>query len=233
MSLMSAELSGLLVPNFRTLFIIDEIKEHPGHPMPADPPTAAVLQMARRQGLLRPLDLEEAGIPRVYLTRLARSGALEKVGRGLYRLADRPLSEHESLVLVASRVPQAVFCLLTALQFHGLTTQLPRQVWIAMPRGSHAPKIDYPPLRMVQATGPAYSEGIETHVLDRTEVRIYGVAKTVADCFKHRNTIGIDVAIEALKEARERKSVTADSLWHYAKVCRVNNVMRPYLEALQ
>lgn len=233
MSLVPAELSGPFVPNFRTLFIINEIAEQSNHPMPADRPTAAVLQMARRQALLRPLDLEAAGIPRVYLTRLARSGALEKVGHGLYRLADHALSEHESLVLVASRVPQAVFCLLTALQFHGLTTQLPRQVWIAMPRGSHAPRIDYPPLRMIQATGPAYSEGIETHVLDRTEVRVYGIAKTVADCFKHRNKIGLDVAIEALKEARERNNVTADSLCHYAKVCRVNNVMRPYLEALQ
>ena len=233
MSLVSARLSDLHVPNLRTLCIINEIKEQSDHSMPADAPVATVLQMARRQGLLRPLDLEEAGIPRVYLTRLARSGALEKVGRGLYRLADRPLSEHESLVMVASRVPQAVFCLLTALQFHGLTTQLPRQVWIAMPRGSHAPRIDYPPLRMIQATGPAYSEGVEIHILDQTEVRIYGIAKTVADCFKHRNKIGLDVAIEALKEARERKNVTADSLWHYAKVCRVNNVMRPYLEALQ
>lgn len=201
--------------------------------MPADPPAAAVLKMARRRGLLRPLDVEEAGIPRAYLTRLVRSGTLEKVGRGLYRLAGHPLSEHESLVLVASRVPQAVFCLLTALQFHGMTTQLPRQVWIAMPRGSHTPRIDYPPLRMIQATGPVYSEGIEAHTLDRTEVRIYGIAKTVADCFKHRNKIGLDVAIEALKEARERKHVTVDSLWYYAKVCRVNNVMRPYLEVLQ
>lgn len=201
--------------------------------MPADSPAAAVVQMARRRGLLRPLDVEEAGIPRAYLTRLVRSGTLEQVGRGLYRLAGHPLSEHESLVLVASRVPQAVFCLLTALQFHGLTTQLPRQVWIAMPRGSHTPRIEYPPLRMIQATGAVYSEGIETHTLDRTKVRIYGVAKTVADCFKHRSKIGLDVAIEALKEARVRKHITADSLWYYAKVCRVSNVMRPYLEALQ
>lgn len=201
--------------------------------MSADSPASTVLQMARRQGLLRSLDLEKAGIPRVYLTRLTSSGALEKVGRGLYRLADQPLSANESLVLVASRAPQAVFCLLTALQFHGLTTQLPRQVWITMPRGSHTPRIDYPPLRMIQATGPAYSEGVEQHVIDRTEVRIYGIAKTVADCFKHRNKIGLDVAIEALKEARERRDITADSLWRYAKACRVSNVMRPYLEALQ
>lgn len=189
--------------------------------------------MARQKGLLRPVDLKEAGIPRVYLSRLTTSGVLEKMGRGAYRLIDSPLSEHESLVLIASKVPQAVFCLLTALQFHELTTQLPRQVWITMPRGSHAPRIAYPPIRMIQASGDAYAQGVEVHVLDQVEVRVYGVAKTVADCFKHRNKIGLDVALEALKEARTHKGVGTDSLWHYAKICRVSNVMRPYLEALQ
>ena len=192
-----------------------------------------LLRLARRDGLLRPRDLDEAGIPRVYLTRLLQSGALERVGRGLYRAADTEFSEHESLVLVARKVPQAVFCLLTALQFHRLTTQLPRQVWIAMPTGSHRPRIGYPPLRMIQASGPAYSEGVELHDVDAMRVRVYGIAKTVADCFKHRSKVGLDVAIEALKEARGRKGVTSDSLWHYAKVCRVSNIMRPYLEALQ
>lgn len=201
--------------------------------MPRDAHTDHLLRIARQKGLLRPVDLHEAGIPRVYLTRLTTNGVLEKIGRGAYRLIDSPLSEHESLVLIASKVPQAVFCLLTALQFHELTTQLPRQVWIAMPRGSHAPRIEYPPIRMIQASGDAYSQGIEVHVLDQVEVRVYGIAKTVADCFKHRNKIGLDVALEALKEARTRKGIGTDSLWHYAKICRVSNVMRPYLEALQ
>ncbi|MDX9945453.1 MAG: hypothetical protein RBS35_11770, partial [Azonexus sp.] len=128
---------------------------------------------------------------------------------------------------------QAVFCLLTALQFHELTTQLPRQIWIAMPRGSHTPRIDYPPIKMVQFAGDAYSTGIEEVERDRTTLRVYSVAKTVADCFKHRSKIGLDVALEALKETRKKGKASADDLWHYAKLCRVANVMRPYLEAIE
>ena len=129
-------------------------------------------------------------------------------------------------------MPQAVFCLLTALQFHGLTTQLPRQVWLAMPRGSHAPRIDYPPIRMVQYSGQSYSQGIEVFERDQVLLRVYSVAKTVVDCFKHRSAIGLDVALEALKEARAGQRASADELWRFAKICRVANVMRPYLEAI-
>jgi predicted transcriptional regulator of viral defense system len=192
-----------------------------------------LLHLAHRKGLLRPIDLDEMGVPRMYLTRLTASGRLERIGRGLYRLPDSRLSEHESLAAIATKVPQAVFCLLSALQFHELTTQLPRQVWVAMPRGSHTPKIDYPPVRMVQFSGDAYTQGIEIHERDQVKLRVYSVAKTIADCFKHRNKIGLDVALEALKDARARNMVSADDLWHYAKVCRVANVMRPYLEALE
>jgi predicted transcriptional regulator of viral defense system len=192
-----------------------------------------ILDLARQKGILRASDLQSLGAPRVELTRLAARGQLEKVGRGLYRLPDAEASENESLIAIAVKVPQAVFCLLTALQFHELTTQLPRQVWIAMPRGSHAPKIDYPPVKMIQFTGEAGSAGIETFERDQIQLRIYGVAKTIADCFKHRNKVGLDVALEALKEARAKKKVTADELWHFAKICRVANVMRPYLEALE
>ncbi len=192
-----------------------------------------LLDLVRQKGLLRPVDLMTHGIPRVYLTRLVANGELERVGRGLYRVASTDLSENETLAQVAVRVPQAVFCLLTALQFHGLTTQLPRQVWIAVPRGHHAPKIDYPPVRRVQYTGFSYSEGVEIHLRDQVELRVYGVAKTIADCFKHRNKIGLDVALEALKEALRQKKTSADALWHYAKICRVANVMRPYLEAFE
>jgi predicted transcriptional regulator of viral defense system len=167
------------------------------------------------------------------LTRLTASGQLERVGRGLYRLPGAEVSEHETLANVAAKAPQAVFCLLTALQFHGLTTQLPRQVWIALPHGSRAPRLDYPPLKMVQFTGAAYSEGIELHERDGVPLRVYSVAKTVADCFKHRNKIGLDVALEALRDALAQKKVGADALWRYAQICRVANVMRPYLEATQ
>jgi len=202
--------------------------------MPTQPShTDRLLQLVQQKGLLRPSDLAGLGIPRVYLTRLTAAGRLEKAGRGLYRLAETTLSENESLAIVAARVPQAVFCLLTALQFHGLTTQLPRQVWIALPQGSHAPRIDYPPIKLIQYTGDAYTQGIETHRIDQVDLRMYSVAKTVADCFKHRNKIGLDVALEALKDARSQKKASADDLWRYAKICRVANVMRPYLEAVE
>lgn len=201
--------------------------------MLADTHTQRVLGLASRKGLLRASDLDAIEAPRVVLTRLTAAGLLDKVGRGLYRLPSHPGSEHESLATVATKVPQAVFCLLTALQFHELTTQLPRQIWIAMPRGSHVPRIDYPPIRMVQMTGEVYSKGIETVERDGVKLRVYGVAKTVADCFKHRNKIGLDVALEALKDARARRKASSDELWRYAKICRVANVMRPYMEAVE
>ena len=189
-------------------------------------------ELLAQKGIVRPMDLEAIGIPRAVLTRMAAAGEVERIGRGLYRLPTLG-SEHDSLIAVATKVPQAVFCLLTALQFHELTTQLPRQIWIAMPRGSHTPRIDYPPIKMVQFAGDAYSTGIEEVERDRTTVRVYCVAKTVADCFKHRSKIGLDVALEALKETRKKGKASADDLWHYAKLCRVANVMRPYLEAIE
>lgn len=194
--------------------------------------THRVLDLLSQKGMLRPVDLEEVGIPRAVLTRMRIAGQVEKIGRGLYRLPSMG-SENESLAAVATRAPQAVFCLLTALQFHELTTQLPRQVWIAMPRGSHTPKIDYPPVKMVQFAREAYSAGIVQVERDQVKLKVYCPAKTVADCFKHRNRIGLDVALEALKEARAREKATADELWRYAKICRVANVMRPYLEAIE
>ena len=201
-----------------------------------------VLDLARQKGLLRPKDLDAIGAPRIVLTRLHTAGLLDKIGRGLYCLPDHSWTEHGGLAAITTKVPQAVFCLLTALQFHELTTQLPRQNWIAMsdpvPDRSRlqpadaAPRIDYPPIRMVQMTGEVYTAGIEEHQRDGVNLRIYGVAKTVADCFKHRNKIGLDVALEALKDARAQRKATVDELWRYAKICRVANIMRPYLEAI-
>ena len=192
-----------------------------------------VLDLLQKRGMLRASELDAQGVPRVVLSRLTASGRLEHVGRGLYRLAGSDPSEHESLAMVAVKVPQAVFCLLTALQFHDLTTQLPRQIWLAMPRGSHTPHIDYPPVKMVQMARDAYSSGVEEHDRDGVTLRVYGIAKTVVDCFKHRNKIGLDVALEALKDVRARRLASADDLWHYAKICRMANVMRPYLEATE
>lgn len=191
-----------------------------------------VLALASQKGLLRASDLDAIDAPRIVLTRLTAAGLLQKVGRGLYRLPHVQASEHESLVTVATKVPQAVFCLLTALQFHELTTQLPRQVWIAMPRGSHAPRVGYPPIKMVQFTGEAYTAGVEEVERDGVALRIYGVAKTVADCFKHRHKIGLEVALEALKDARASNKASVDDIWRHAEVCRVTNVMRPYLESV-
>lgn len=200
--------------------------------MSPDTHNQRVLSLVRQKGLLRASDLDAINAPRVVLTRLTTTGLLERVGRGLYRLPDSYGSEHESLVTVATKVPQAVFCLLTALQFHELTTQLPRQIWIAMPRGSHAPRLDYPPIKMVQFTGEAYTAGVEEVERDGVTLRVYGVAKTVADCFKHRNKIGLDVALEALKDARSRNKASVDDIWRNAQICRVANVIRPYLESI-
>lgn len=200
--------------------------------MSADTRSQRVLDLASRKGLLRAGDLDAIGAPRVILTRMTAAGLLDRVGRGLYRLPGHPVSEHEGIVVVAAKAPQAVFCLLTALQFHGLTTQLPRQIWIAMPRGSRAPRIDWPPIRMVQMTGDAHAAGIEEHLRDGVTLRVYSAAKTVVDCFKHRNKIGLDVAMEALKDACRARKASVDDLWRYAKVCRVANVMLPYMEVV-
>jgi predicted transcriptional regulator of viral defense system len=199
-----------------------------------DMDTAAnkLIDLVRNQGLIRPRDLAPLGIPRVSLTRAVRRGELERIGRGLYGLPGRPVSTHGSLAEVARRVPKGVVCLLSALRFHGLTTQAPFEVWLAIENKAIAPKLDYPPLRIVRFSGAALTEGVEEHVVDGVMVRVTGVAKTVADCFKYRNKIGLDVALEALREAWHGKCMTSNNLWRYAKVCRVANVMRPYLDSL-
>lgn len=199
-----------------------------------DMDTAAnkLIDLVRNQGLIRPRDLAPLGIPRVSLTRAVRRGELERIGRGLYGLPGRPVSAHGSLAEVARRVPKGVVCLLSALRFHGVTTQAPFEVWLAIENKAIAPKLDYPPLRIVRFSGAALTEGVEEHVVDGVTVRVTGVAKTVADCFKYRNKIGLDVALEALREAWREKRMTSDDLWRYAKVCRVANVMRPYHESL-
>ncbi|WP_432261710.1 type IV toxin-antitoxin system AbiEi family antitoxin domain-containing protein [Cupriavidus sp. TMH.W2] len=201
--------------------------------MPPNTQAQRVLDLISRKGMLRPGDLDNIEVPRIVLTRMVGAGLLEKVDRGIYRLPNNPGSEHESLIAIATRAPQAVFCVLTALQFHGLTTQLPREIWIAMPRGSHVPRIEFPPIKMIQVAEDAYSAGIEVIERDGVPLRIYSAARTVADCFKHRNKVGLDVALEALKDARAQRKASADDLWRYAKICRVANVMRPYLELVE
>ena len=191
-----------------------------------------LVDLVRSQGLIRPCDLAPLGIPRISLTRAVRRGQLERIGRGLYGLPGREVSAHGSLAEVARRVPRGVVCLLSALRFHGLTTQAPFEVWLAIENKAMAPKLNYPPLRIVRFSGAALTDGIEEHVVDGVTVRVTGVAKTVADCFKYRNKIGLDVALEALREAWHEKRMTSEELWRYAQVCRVANVMRPYLDSL-
>jgi predicted transcriptional regulator of viral defense system len=191
-----------------------------------------VLHLASERGAVRTRDLADHRIPRAVLSRLVKSGRLTQVSRGLYALPDHPRSEQHQLAEIAVRSTQGVFCLLTALRFHELTTQSPHQIWLAIPNKAHAPKLDYPPLRILRFSGAALTQGVETHMVDGVSVRVYSVAKTVADCFKYRNKIGLDVALEALRESRREKRATNDELWRYAKVCRVTNVMRPYMEAL-
>jgi len=191
-----------------------------------------ILDLARHKGLLRPRDVEACGYSRMALSTLARQGKLTRLCRGLYALPDRPVSEHTTLAELASKHPNALVCLLSALQFHGLTTQSPFEVWVAIANKARAPKMDYPPLRIVRFSGDALTEGVEEHQVEGVTVRVTGVAKTVADCFKYRNKIGLDVALEALREAWNAKRVKMDDLWRCAQVCRVANVMRPYLEAL-
>ncbi|HEY2343067.1 MAG TPA: type IV toxin-antitoxin system AbiEi family antitoxin domain-containing protein [Chthoniobacteraceae bacterium] len=192
----------------------------------------SILRLSRRAGLLRPRDLEREGVPRVYLQRMVRRGLLVKRGRGLYGLPDAEVTEHHSLAQIAKRIPQCVVCLLSALRYHSLTTQTPFEVWVALVRGARSPRGDEPKLHVVRFSGAAMNAGIEIKTIENVSVRIYGVAKTVADCFKFRNKIGIDVAIEALRESWRRKRCTMDELWRFARVCRVANVMRPYLEML-
>jgi predicted transcriptional regulator of viral defense system len=191
-----------------------------------------VLDLAAERGLIRPRDLTERGLPTVALTRLVRHGRLQRVGRGLYSLPDRPVSEHNALAEVARKHPQAIVCLLSALRFHDLTTQSPFEVWLAIPNKARAPKMDYPSLRIVRFSGAALTDGVEEYAIDGVPVRVTSVARTVADCFKFRNKIGLDVALEALQEAWRAKRVSMDDLWRYATLCRVTNVMRPYMESL-
>jgi predicted transcriptional regulator of viral defense system len=191
-----------------------------------------IQRLIRRAGTVRSKNLVAAGATRAELSRMVAAGALIRVARGLYAAPGYQSSEHGALAAVAKRAPGVLFCLLTALRFHDLTTQAPAEVWIAIGNKSHPPRLDYPPLRTVRFSAAALAAGVETRRVDGTPIRVTGVAKTVADCFKFRNKIGLDVALEALREARRAKRASADDLWRYAKLNRVANVMRPYLEAV-
>jgi len=178
-----------------------------------------VLDIANHQPLVRPRDLEAQGISREHLLRLYRRGLLRRIARGVY-------------TLVEATVPSGTICLLSALRFHGLTTQDPHEVWLAIGNKARRPAFDFPPVRTVRFSGLALSEGIEHHVVEGVRLAVYGAAKTVADCFKYRNKLGIDIAIEALRDSMKQRKTTIDEIHRYAKICRVARVIRPYLESI-
>lgn len=191
-----------------------------------------VRRLFAKQGVLRSRELESRGITRVDLARCVEEGVLVRVGRGLYATADHAPSEHHSLVQVAKRVPNAVFCLLTALRFHELTTQSPHEVWIALAENARKPSLDYPKLRVARFSKAALAAGVEQHRVEGVTIRVYSTAKTVADCFKYRNKVGIDVAVEALKDFTRKHRGGSNELARHARICRVARVMQPYLDAI-
>lgn len=192
----------------------------------------AALLVIRRLGVVRTADLAAHGIPRARLYSLVRNGAVERHGRGTYAAAGHSLTANHALVQVAKRSPRAVICLLTALRFHHLTTQHPAEVWVALAEKARAPRLDYPRLRIARFSGLALTEGVETHRIEGVSVRVYSAAKTVADCFKYRNKVGIDVAVEALRDFTRRHRGGANDLARFARICRVSRVMQPYLDAI-
>jgi predicted transcriptional regulator of viral defense system len=189
-----------------------------------------VLRIVEQRGHVHSRELTAGRIPRATLMRLVRAGRLEQVARGMYALPGRRHSRQHVLAEVAARSSRGVFCLLTALRFHGIDISPSTTTWLAIPNKARAPRSDRPPLKIVRFSGAALAEGVEQHVVDGVTIRVYSVAKTVADCFKFRNTIGLDLAVEALHEARRRKLATLHELQHYARVCRVTEVMRPHLD---
>jgi predicted transcriptional regulator of viral defense system len=189
-------------------------------------------RLARKKGVIRAKDAENAGISRVTLYRQCQAGHLKKIGKGLFALPDYPETEHLSLIEVANRAPNAVVCLLSALSFHGITTQIPSDIWVAVPRGSWVPSIQNPRLTVIIVSGAAFGHGIQEHIHNGVTLRVYSPAKTIADCFKFRNKVGLDVAIEALKEGWRKRMATMDELTEAARICRMERVMRPYMDAI-
>ncbi len=189
--------------------------------------------LVRRQHVIRTRDLDLARIPRNYLARLVQRGQLQKLERGIYTADSLPASEHTSLLEVSRRVPKAVICLLSALKFHEIGTQVPHEVWIAIDGKAWTPRITSPRVRIVRFSGNALRFEVQEKRVPGGKIQVFSPAKTVADCFKFRHKIGLDVALEALRDCYRQKKASMNELFEAAKVCRVANVMRPYLESLR
>jgi predicted transcriptional regulator of viral defense system len=213
------------VTNCMEMLIIPDDLEHMTQ-------TEQILTLMHTIGVLRPRDLDAKGIPRTHLRRMLASGLLASPSRGLYTLSDAEPTEQQSLIEVAKRVPHGVICLLSALQFHELTTQAPFEIWLAIGESARRPKVDYPPLRIVRFSQNSLNSGVVEHILEGIPVKVTTPAKTVADCFKYRNKIGLDVALESLRDCWKKKLATIDEIHQMAVVCRVSRVIRPYLESL-
>lgn len=192
-----------------------------------------LLEFAEKKKTFRASEIErELDLPRTYLARLVEEGLLERVGYGLYSLADGDFNQAQSWIEVAVKAPKGVLCLLSALAFHELTTQNPFEVWLAVPRDAHRPKIETVQTRLFRFAPKVYEAGIETHVTGGVEVKVYSAAKTVADCFYYRSMVGLDVAMEAMRDAWRMRKATMDELYHFAVVRNIKNVMLPYLNTL-
>ena len=200
--------------------------------MAGEPASLPTYKTGSAKGVLRSRELVENGLSRQRIKDLTEAGKLLRLGRGLYSLPDSPVTENHDLAQIAARVPQGVICLTSALQFHALTTASPWRVHLMLPRGARPPRIESPPLALTYASAASYQAGIEECRIEGIPVKVTSVAKTVADCFKYRSKIGLDVALEALKQALKEHRTTRAEIRRYAKVCRVENVMRPYIEAL-
>lgn len=187
--------------------------------------------LSSQSGAFRTGDALKAGIHPRTLYAMRDQGAIERLGRGMYRFADMPAMENPDLATVALKVPKGVICLISALSWHEMTSEIPHEIYLALPRGAEKPRLAYPPLRIFWFQSHAFEEGVEDYDVDGIRVRIYSPEKTLIDCFKYRNKIGLDVALEALKLYRQRKRFKADELMRFARICRVEKIMRPYLEA--
>jgi predicted transcriptional regulator of viral defense system len=191
-----------------------------------------VRNLFHQKGLVRMRDLRDAGVGSETVARLVREGAVTRVARGLYQLAEAVPDARRSFAEASALVPKGVTCLISALQFHELTLQMPSVVWIAIDRTGWKPKVEYPPIRFVRFSSRALREGVRRHLIEGIEVPIFEPAKTIVDCFRYRNKIGLNIALEGLREGLRTKRATADQLWEFARTARVWSVMRPYVEAM-
>lgn len=178
-------------------------------------------------------EIRSAGIPSVLLSQLVRSGEIQRISHGLYTSSNATASETWDYEVIAKRIPSGVFCLESALRFHNLTDENPHELSITLRHGVRYPKVDYPPVKFYICSGKAFSFGIETHICNGTDVKVYSIAKTIADCFKYRNKIGLDIAVASLRDAVNKGVIDYNKLWEAAKVCRVSKIIRPYMEAVQ